>query len=176
MTSSNVPKFGDWESEENVAYTAYFEKAGKVQTSGGNKMTKPRGPEEGTSPPKPGQEEAVKICLDRGETSGNKKQGKSVSNSYEKSPLHKNSYDGTGKSKHRTNHKGEKSRDTVVPKFGDWDEKYPASTGYTHIFDQVREERTSGPNVTSSSRTSTHSSGQKSSDRYKFCCFPWGRK
>ncbi|VVA99516.1 unnamed protein product [Arabis nemorensis] len=181
MTSSNVPKFGDWESEENVPYTAYFEKARKVQTSGGNKIKKPQDPEEeGTSKPKPDHEEPVKTGLDPGETSGSKKQGKSVSLnlSYEKSPLHKNSYDGTGKSKRRSNHKGDESpeKETVVPKFGDWDENNPTSVGYTHIFDKVREERTSGSNVTTSSRTPTHSSGQKPSSRSKFCCFSWGGK
>lgn len=80
--------------------------------SGGNKIKKPQDPEEeGTSQPKPEHEEPVKTGLDPGESSGNKKQGKSVSlnNSYEKSPLHKNFYDGTGKCKRRTNHKGDQS-------------------------------------------------------------------
>lgn len=33
-------------------------------------------------------------------------------------------------------------RSAAVPKFGDWDEKNPESAdGYTHIFNQVREQR-----------------------------------
>lgn len=118
--SSNVPKFGNWESEENVPYTAYFEKARKVRTTGAKKMTSPTDPKEEEeeeektsdlhSQPKP-EQEPVKTSFDPGETSGNRKPGKSVSlnNSYEKSPLHKNSYDGTGRSKPRSTHKGDES-------------------------------------------------------------------
>ncbi|KAG8640361.1 RPM1-interacting protein 4 isoform X2 [Manihot esculenta] len=40
---SHVPKFGNWESEENVPYTAYFEKARKGR---GGKMINPNDPEE----------------------------------------------------------------------------------------------------------------------------------
>lgn len=42
---SHVPKFGNWESEENVPYTAYFDKARKGRTSGG-KMINPNDPQE----------------------------------------------------------------------------------------------------------------------------------
>ncbi|KAK9281622.1 hypothetical protein L1049_004525 [Liquidambar formosana] len=41
---SHVPKFGNWESEENVPYTAYFDKARKGRT--GAKMINPNDPEE----------------------------------------------------------------------------------------------------------------------------------
>ncbi|KAJ8749154.1 hypothetical protein K2173_018623 [Erythroxylum novogranatense] len=41
---SQVPKFGNWESEENVPYTAYFDKARKGRTQG--KMINPNDPEE----------------------------------------------------------------------------------------------------------------------------------
>ncbi|KAK6937628.1 RIN4, pathogenic type III effector avirulence factor Avr cleavage site [Dillenia turbinata] len=41
---SRVPKFGNWESEENVPYTAYFEKARKGR--GATKMINPNDPEE----------------------------------------------------------------------------------------------------------------------------------
>ncbi|XP_057963956.1 RPM1-interacting protein 4 isoform X2 [Malania oleifera] len=41
---SHVPKFGNWESEENVPYTAYFEKA-RVGRSGG-KLINPNDPQE----------------------------------------------------------------------------------------------------------------------------------
>lgn len=41
---SHVPKFGNWESEENVPYTAYFDKARKGRTGG--KVINPNDPEE----------------------------------------------------------------------------------------------------------------------------------
>ncbi|KAK6940511.1 RIN4, pathogenic type III effector avirulence factor Avr cleavage site [Dillenia turbinata] len=41
---SHVPKFGNWESGENVPYTTYFEKA--RQGRGGKKMINPNDPEE----------------------------------------------------------------------------------------------------------------------------------
>lgn len=41
---SHVPKFGNWENEENVPYTAYFDKARKGRT--GTKMINPNDPEE----------------------------------------------------------------------------------------------------------------------------------
>ncbi|KAL5562130.1 hypothetical protein UlMin_031877 [Ulmus minor] len=40
---SRVPKFGNWESEENVPYTAYFDKARKGR---GGKMINPNEPEQ----------------------------------------------------------------------------------------------------------------------------------
>lgn len=41
---SHVPKFGNWENEENVPYTAYFDKARKGRT--GAKIINPNDPEE----------------------------------------------------------------------------------------------------------------------------------
>ncbi|XP_057483108.1 RPM1-interacting protein 4-like [Actinidia eriantha] len=41
---SHVPKFGNWESEDNVPYTVYFDKARKGR--GGGKMINPNDPEE----------------------------------------------------------------------------------------------------------------------------------
>ncbi|KAK6238864.1 hypothetical protein QUC31_004333 [Theobroma cacao] len=41
---SHVPKFGNWESEENVPYTAYFDKARKGRTGG--KIVNPNDPQE----------------------------------------------------------------------------------------------------------------------------------
>ncbi|XP_077229057.1 RPM1-interacting protein 4-like isoform X3 [Tasmannia lanceolata] len=41
---SHVPKFGNWEAEENVPYTAYFDKARKGKT--GEKMINPNDPQE----------------------------------------------------------------------------------------------------------------------------------
>ncbi|KAJ4828842.1 hypothetical protein Tsubulata_010499 [Turnera subulata] len=41
---SHVPKFGNWESDENVPYTAYFDKARKGRTGG--KMINPNDPED----------------------------------------------------------------------------------------------------------------------------------
>eukprot|EP00262_Sarcandra_glabra_P009911 TRINITY_DN24745_c0_g1_i1.p1 TRINITY_DN24745_c0_g1~~TRINITY_DN24745_c0_g1_i1.p1 ORF type:complete len:268 (+),score=46.04 TRINITY_DN24745_c0_g1_i1:101-904(+) len=42
---SHVPKFGNWESEENVPYTAFFDKARKGKSEGG-KPINPNDPEE----------------------------------------------------------------------------------------------------------------------------------
>ena len=41
---SHVPKFGNWESEQNVPYTAYFDKARKGRTGGG--VINPNDPQE----------------------------------------------------------------------------------------------------------------------------------
>jgi len=41
---THVPKFGNWESNDNVPYTAYFDKARKGRT--GTKMINPNDPEE----------------------------------------------------------------------------------------------------------------------------------
>ncbi|XP_073291535.1 RPM1-interacting protein 4-like [Primulina huaijiensis] len=43
MARSNVPKFGNWESEDNVPYTVYFDKARKTK---GGKMINPNDPQE----------------------------------------------------------------------------------------------------------------------------------
>ncbi|KAI3461852.1 hypothetical protein Pfo_018515 [Paulownia fortunei] len=43
MARSNVPKFGNWENEDNVPYTVYFDKARKHR---GGKMINPNDPQE----------------------------------------------------------------------------------------------------------------------------------
>ncbi|XP_024009661.1 RPM1-interacting protein 4 [Eutrema salsugineum] len=209
MARSNVPKFGNWEGEENVPYTAYFDKARKVRAPGG-KITNPNDPEyssdsQSQAPPppsrtKPEQADPVRRSREQmrsrdeselkqfGDGGGgssneaaNKRQGRSSqNNSYDKSPLHKNSYDGTGRSRPKPNLRADESPEkvTVVPKFGDWDENNPASAdGYTHIFNKVREERSSGANVSGSSRTPTHPiSRSNPSNTSKCCCFGFGGK
>ncbi|XP_010488616.1 PREDICTED: RPM1-interacting protein 4-like [Camelina sativa] len=208
MARSNVPKFGNWEAEENVPYTAYFDKARKTKAPGG-KITNPNDPEynsdsQSQAPPsrnKPDQVDTVRRSREHmrsrdeselkqfGDAGGssneaaNKRQGRSSqNNSYEnKSPLHKNSYDSTGRSKPKpANLRADESPEkvTVVPKFGDWDENNPSSAdGYTHIFNKVREERSSGANVSGSSRTPTHPSSNKPpSNTSSCCCFGFGGK
>ncbi|KAJ0113132.1 hypothetical protein Patl1_01567 [Pistacia atlantica] len=44
LQRSHVPQFGNWESEENVPYTMYFDKARKGRTGG--KMINPNDPQE----------------------------------------------------------------------------------------------------------------------------------
>lgn len=44
MARPTVPKFGNWESEDNVPYTVYFDKARKGKTGG--KMINPNDPQE----------------------------------------------------------------------------------------------------------------------------------
>ncbi|CAN6982477.1 unnamed protein product [Brassica oleracea var. botrytis] len=205
---SNVPKFGNWEGEENVPYTAYFEKARKGRVPGG-RVTNPNDPEynsdsQSQAPSRTKPEEVVdpvrksrEVTRSREESelkqfgggsgdgsgsSNEKRQGRtSQNNSYDKSPLHKNSYDGTGRTKPKPNLRADESPEkvTVVPKFGDWDENNPASAdGYTHIFNKVREERSTGAaNVSGSSRTPTHPNSRNSpSSSSKCCCFGFGGK
>ncbi|KZV25708.1 hypothetical protein F511_04769 [Dorcoceras hygrometricum] len=43
MARANVPKFGNWESEDNVPYTVYFDKARKTR---GGKVVNPNDPQE----------------------------------------------------------------------------------------------------------------------------------
>ncbi|XP_023641759.1 RPM1-interacting protein 4 [Capsella rubella] len=208
MARSNVPKFGNWEAEENVPYTAYFDKARKTRAPGG-KIMNPNDPEynsdsQSQAPPpsrtKPEQVDTVRRSRDHtrsreeselkqfGDAGGssneaaNKKQGRSSqNNSYDnKSPLHKNSYDGTGRTRPKpANLRADESPEkvTVVPKFGDWDENNPSSAdGYTHIFNKVREERSSGPNASGSSRTPTHPVPRNPNNTSSCCCFGFGGK
>ncbi|XAR58739.1 hypothetical protein NMG60_11014249 [Bertholletia excelsa] len=71
-------------------------------------------------------------------------------------------------------------RGAAVPKFGEWDENNPTSAeGYTHIFNQVREERNGGGGQVLGvgnrpSYTDMHK--QNAIDDTKVCCFPWARK
>ncbi|KAH0934633.1 hypothetical protein HID58_011750 [Brassica napus] len=189
---SNVPKFGNWEGEENVPYTAYFEKARKGRAPGG-RVTNPNDPEynsdsQSQAPSRTRPEEVDPVRKSRevtrsreeselkqfggggGDGSGSsneKRQGRSSqNNSYDKSPLHKNSYDGTGRTKPKPNLRADESNN-------------PASAdGYTHIFNKVREERSTGANnVSGSSRTPTHPNSRNSpSSSSKCCCFGFGGK
>ncbi|KAL3828914.1 hypothetical protein ACJIZ3_017716 [Penstemon smallii] len=43
MSRANVPKFGNWENDDNVPYTVYFDKARKTK---GGKMINPNDPQE----------------------------------------------------------------------------------------------------------------------------------
>lgn len=45
MARSNVPKFGNWDNEDNVPYTVYFDKARKNKGAGG-KLINPNDPQE----------------------------------------------------------------------------------------------------------------------------------
>ncbi|KAJ0234634.1 RPM1-interacting protein 4 [Hirschfeldia incana] len=200
---SNVPKFGNWEDQEDVPYTDYFENANRSRAPGGS-VVNPNDPEyysdsqSQTAPPPPPpirtkpeeveplrrsrekmiipEESEFKQIGDAGGSSNeadNKRQGRaSQNNSNAKSTMHKNSYDGIGRSKPKPNLRADDSPEkvTVVPKFGDWDENNPASAdGYTHIFNKVREERTS--NVSGgSSRTPPHIRNNPPNTS-KCCCF-----
>ncbi|KAF4383104.1 hypothetical protein F8388_009135 [Cannabis sativa] len=65
---SHVPKFGNWENEDNVPYTAYFDKARKGRT--GAKMINPNDPEENP--------DAYSSSADTSLTKGNADGGKPV--------------------------------------------------------------------------------------------------
>ncbi|KAE8701385.1 RPM1-interacting protein 4 [Hibiscus syriacus] len=59
----------------------------------------------------------------------------------------------------RPSARGNESLDkgAAVPKFGDWDENNPSSAdGYTHIFNQVREQRNNGGKATPDERSPYH--------------------
>ncbi|KAJ4968892.1 hypothetical protein NE237_015593 [Protea cynaroides] len=68
----------------------------------------------------------------------------------------------------------------AVPKFGDWDENNPSSAdGYTHIFNQVREERQGGSAKVPVMPTESSHNGyakNKNDDSTGACCFAWFRK
>ncbi|KAL4377591.1 hypothetical protein GQ457_02G004510 [Hibiscus cannabinus] len=125
-------------------------------------------------------------------------------NSIDKSPIHhqasrgagrgsmaspawegKTSYDSShgtpGRSKMRPSARGNESPDkgAAVPKFGDWDERNPSSAdGYTHIFNQVREERNNGGKATPGERSPYNTAGNRKPTKSsgKGCCFPFWRK
>ncbi|KAF8046671.1 hypothetical protein N665_3529s0001 [Sinapis alba] len=200
---SNVPKFGNWEDEEDVPYTDYFENANRARAPGGS-VVNPTDPEyysysQSQAPPsrtKPDEVEPLRRSCEKmrrpveselkqiGDAGGpskeadNKRQGRPFqNNSIDKSTLHKNAYDGAGRSKSKPNLRAVESPEkvTVVPKFGDWDENNPASAdGYTHIFNKVREERSS--NVSGSSGTPSHPRINNPSNTSRSCCFGFGRK
>lgn len=89
-----------------------------------------------------------------------------------------------GRSRLRSVTRGDETPDhgPAVPKFGDWDENDPTSAeGFSHIFNQVREEKQSGAGKVPSmpNETSYYSNGPKKigSENSKSCwCFPWGRR
>ncbi|XP_057736538.1 RPM1-interacting protein 4-like isoform X1 [Arachis stenosperma] len=120
--------------------------------------------------------------------------------SIERSPLHrqarapgkdspswegKNSYDSShgtpGRSRLRPANRGDETPDkgAAVPKFGEWDVSNPASAdGYTHIFNQVREERQGGAGVTpgTPNQRPHFIKNQPSNDKAQCCCFWWSSK
>ncbi|XP_039000916.1 RPM1-interacting protein 4-like isoform X1 [Hibiscus syriacus] len=223
---SRVPKFGNWESEGNVPYTAYFDKA--RQDRNGGKIVNPNDPQEspalhqepvGHGPGRSREEGDLKQYADSparnenfnrraSEDSKPSRYGGGVSsgeapkrsarasigseNSIDKSPLHhqargagrgsmaspawegKTSYDSShgtpGRTKMRPSARGNESPDkgAAVPKFGDWDENNPSSAdGYTHIFNQVREERNNGGKVTPGERSPYHTARKPTNGRAK---------
>ncbi|CAN0897930.1 RPM1-interacting protein 4 [Linum grandiflorum] len=108
---SHVPKFGNWESDDNVPYTAYFDKARKGRTGG--KMINPNDPMENpdllveqtpSAAPKvrvePELKQAVVGSPARGRAGSERGRGSGAAvsrpartsggsdNSFEKSPLH----------------------------------------------------------------------------------------
>ncbi|XP_019413019.1 PREDICTED: RPM1-interacting protein 4-like isoform X2 [Lupinus angustifolius] len=121
-------------------------------------------------------------------------------NSVERSPLHrqsrapgkdspswerKSSYDSghatPGRSRLRPVNRGDESPDrgAAVPKFGEWDESNPAAAdGYTHIFNQVREERqvAAGNAPGTPNGRSYAVKNQPADNKGQSCCFWWGRK
>ncbi|KAL9431329.1 hypothetical protein AB3S75_026499 [Citrus x aurantiifolia] len=104
----------------------------------------------------------------------------SSSPSWEGKSVYTNSHGTPGRSRMRPNPRVDESPDkgAAVPKFGDWDENNPSSAdGYTHIFNQVREERNSaGRAGMQSPSTQRNYHRPTNNDGVKSCCFPWGKK
>ncbi|XP_042500090.1 RPM1-interacting protein 4-like [Macadamia integrifolia] len=86
------------------------------------------------------------------------------------------------RSRLRTATRGDETLDkgAAVPKFGEWDEKDPASAdGYTHIFNIVREERLGGGGSGKVPVVPSSSNGYRqdnNNDSTAACCFGWCRK
>ncbi|OIW18870.1 hypothetical protein TanjilG_25313 [Lupinus angustifolius] len=120
--------------------------------------------------------------------------------SVERSPLHrqtktsgkdspslevKNSYDSShgapGRSRLKSVNRGDETPDkgAAVPKFGEWDMNNPASAdGFTHIFNQVREERQGGAgNIPGTYNGRPHAIRKHPThDKTQCSCFAWGKK
>eukprot|EP00257_Ricinus_communis_P025521 XP_025012935.1 RPM1-interacting protein 4 isoform X1 [Ricinus communis] len=166
---SAVPKFGNWETEENVPYTVYFEKARKGNTAGKMKGNDPKQkPDTVTTKP------SIQTSSFRMKSIGAQRGQEAVRSKHEQG--------GNNQQRRlRSVNRGDDSSDhsAAVPKFGDWDETNPASAdGYTHIFNKVREEKQGGPakvpvQPTESSRSNGHH-GNENSKKQSCCCFPWG--
>ncbi|KAI8014712.1 RPM1-interacting protein 4 [Camellia lanceoleosa] len=149
---SHVPKFGNWESEENVPYTVYFDKARKGRTGG--KMINPNDPQENPDM-FPNTEPTAQAPPSRTRTEPEE-------------PPRRGAV--------RTAHEHQPDRGAAVPKFGEWDESNPSSAdGYTHIFNRVREERHTGPgNAPGVGNQPSYPNARKQNNYQntnKSCCF-----
>ncbi|GMN50288.1 hypothetical protein TIFTF001_019450 [Ficus carica] len=193
---THVPKFGNWENEENVPYTAYFDKARKGRT--GTKMINPNDPEENpdilsdysTSAdtslanqkadggPKPAEHGAVRPAHEsrRSKEDNDLKFANSPVNNHNN--LGRRPSSELANQRHGSAGRGAPDHGAAVPKFGEWDETNPASAdGFTHIFNKVREERQIGPGRVGTPEPSyPHTRKPVPDDSAKGCCFPWCRK
>ncbi|CAL0306004.1 unnamed protein product [Lupinus luteus] len=97
----------------------------------------------------------------------------------------KNSYDSShgtpGRSRLKPANRGDETPDkgAAVPKFGEWDVNNPASAdGFTHIFNQVREERQGGAGYTPGTHNERPHAIRKqpTDDKTQCFCFAWGKK
>ncbi|KAA8543503.1 hypothetical protein F0562_021002 [Nyssa sinensis] len=100
--------------------------------------------------------------------------------SWEGTHSYESSHGTPGRSRLKPVTRGDESpvKGAAVPKFGEWDENNPASAdGYTHIFNQVREERRPGAaKGSATSHTDVRKHNANDNDNPKCWCFPWGRK
>ncbi|CAL0328203.1 unnamed protein product [Lupinus luteus] len=101
--------------------------------------------------------------------------------SWERKSSYESGHATPGRSRLRPVNRGDESPDrgTALPKFGEWDESNPAAAdGYTHIFNQVREER----QVAAGNAPGTPNGrpytvrNQPADDKGQGCCFWWSRK
>ncbi|KAL8480759.1 hypothetical protein ACS0TY_026783 [Phlomoides rotata] len=82
-----------------------------------------------------------------------------------------------GRSRLKPASRGDESPDkaAAVPRFGEWDENDPQSAeNFTHIFNQVREERNTGPgNMSGTPKHPSYGTNGQRANQPKKCCFGW---
>ncbi|KAI3450844.1 hypothetical protein Pfo_007509 [Paulownia fortunei] len=222
MARANVPRFGNWENEDNVPYTVYFDKARKNKAKPRTRPEEPigRGAVRPTPEHRVSREDSdfsqFSNSPARSENMGQRTTNESnyggrgqrparsarpsagSEQSFERSPLHPhyqakvmgrgsgspawegknhdNSHGTAGRSRLRPA-RGDESPDrgAAVPRFGEWNENDPqAAENFTHIFNQVRQERNTGTgNVSGTPKHPSYGTRSQPANEPKKCCFPW---
>ncbi|KAL8253067.1 hypothetical protein R6Q59_036760 [Mikania micrantha] len=144
-TNPMVPKFGDWENENNASYTTYFDKAQRGPPSVGH--VRPAIP----SPHIPSHE--VNETQNGPPSVGRVRPGMRS----------------TDPSPHMPSH--QINNTTVVPRFGEWEAS--SNDPYTNVFNKIREERVIGTPMVA--RPYYNMSHNHKPNNKQCCCFPWSK-
>ncbi|XP_050233153.1 RPM1-interacting protein 4-like isoform X2 [Mercurialis annua] len=157
---SKVPKFGDWDSDDNVPYTAFFDNARTDKINPNDPLQNPDAflhhQVQYRSSASDGPREVSSSAAHKSKSDYQRRQ-KSSSN-YFRQPT-------TAQPSHER-------RTASVPKFGAWDEADPSSgEGFTVIFNRVKEEKQVASTHFPPQPTST-----SSPSKVRWCLFPWGCK